>query len=203
MILTLVAALPIGRFWAAWLLTRRRWLAQSAVGLSIEHSEIEADLQRRRLLDVDKARKSLVATFAEYRPAMQRLLRFAELDPDHALVRWGNFDRTVLLPANIFQADDTGRSYRFRPNVRSIWVRNFPVKGQVKAYFQVLDTPEIHDLVKGTGAVRRRGLASDHQLVGLCAGPSPISRRAGEESLWAIPTCRACSSPTTKRRPSA
>ena len=86
------------------------------------------------------------------RPA-QRLLEFAGLDPDHALVRWGNFDRTVLLPSTIFEADDSGRSYRFRPNVRSIWVRNFPMRGPVKAYFQALDSPELAGLVEGTGAV--------------------------------------------------
>ena len=66
---------------------------------------------------------------------MQRLLRFAGLDPDHALVRWGNFDRTVLLPSTVFEADETGRSYRFRPNVRSIWVRNFPDEGAGQGLF--------------------------------------------------------------------
>ena len=103
---------------------------------------------------------------------MQRLLRFAELDPDHALVRWGNFDRTVLLPGKIFEADDTGRSYRFRPNVRSIWVRNFPVKGQVKAYFQVLDKPEVAELLQGTGASSSRARCKPLTR-GACAVPSP------------------------------
>jgi hypothetical protein len=152
MILALVLALPVGRYWTEWLFTRVRWLSLGAVGQKPDHSEIEADWRRKRSFDVASARRSLAATFAEYPPAMQRLLRFAELDPVHALVRWGNFDRTVLLPGKIFEADESGRSYRFRPNVRSIWVRNFPVKGQVKAYFQVVDTPEVAELLKGTGA---------------------------------------------------
>jgi hypothetical protein len=171
----LVAALPVGRYWAIWLFTRGRWLSQSAVGLKIDHSEIESDWRRRREFDVASARKSLGATFAEYPPAMQRLLHFAELDPDHALVRWGNFDRTVLLPGNIFEADDTGRSYRFRPNVRSIWVRNFPVKGQVKAYFQVLDKPEVLELLKGTGATVVEGSVQTTNSWGL-RGPEPNLR---------------------------
>ena len=99
-------------------------------------------------------------------------MRFAELDPDHALVRWGNFDRTVLLPGKIFEADDTGRSYRFRPNVRSIWVRNFPVKGQVKAYFQVLDKPEVAELLQGTGAQLVEGSVQTTNSWGL-RGPEP------------------------------
>jgi hypothetical protein len=172
LVVGLVFALPVGRYWSTWLFTRTRWLAQSAVGLKPDHSEIERDWRRRRLFDVTSARNSLSATFAEYPPTMQRLLRFAELDPDHALVRWGNFDRTVLLPGNIFEADDTGRSYRFRPNVRSIWVRNFPVKGQVKAYFQVRDLPEVADLLKGTGATVVEGSAQTTNSWGL-RGPEP------------------------------
>jgi hypothetical protein len=171
-ILGLAMALPVGRYWTIWLLTRTRWAAQSAVGLKTDHREIEADWRRRRLFDVASARKSLAATFIEYPPAMQRLLHFAELDPDHALVRWGNFDRTVLLPGNIFEADNTGRSYRFRPSVRSIWVRNFPIKGQVKAYFQVLDKPEVADLVKGTGATVVEGSTQTTNSWGL-RGPEP------------------------------
>ncbi len=170
-----VAALPAGRYWAMWLFTRGRWFTQSAVGLKIDHSEIESDWRRRRLHDVASARSSLSATFAEYPPAMQRLLRFAELDPDNALVRWGNFDRTVLLPGNIFEADDSGRSYRFRPNVRSIWVRNFPVKGQVKAYFQVLDKPEVGEFLRGTGAMLVEGSVQTTNSWGL-RGPEPNLR---------------------------
>jgi hypothetical protein len=172
MISGFVAALPVGRYWAVWLFTRGRWLAQSGVGLKIDHSEIESDWRRRRRFDVASARGSLAETFAEYPPAMQRLLRFAELDPDHALVRWGNFDRTVLLPGNIFESDDTGRPYQFRPNVRSIWVRNFPVMGQVKAYFQVLDKPEVEDFLKGTGATVVEGSVQTTNSWGL-RGPEP------------------------------
>jgi hypothetical protein len=174
-ILGVVTALPVGRYWTTWLLTRTRWLALAAIGLKVDHAEIEADWRRRRLSDIASARKSLTATFTEYPAAMQRLLRFAELDPDHALVRWGNYDRTVLLPGNIFEADESGRAYRFRPNVRSIWVRNFPVKGQVKAYFQVLDRPEVSDLLKGTGASVVEGSAQTTNSWGL-RGPEPNLR---------------------------
>jgi hypothetical protein len=144
--------LPSGRYLASWLTARGRQLAQRAIGLEPDRSEIDADWRRRRQFDVAHARGSLAATFAEYPPPMQRLLEFAGLDPDHALVRPGNFDRTVLLPGTVFEPDDSGRAYRFRPNFRSIWVRNFPVKGQVKAYFQAPDRPELAELVRETGA---------------------------------------------------
>jgi hypothetical protein len=175
MIVVPVAALPAGRYWTRWLLTRGRWLVLSGVGVKPDHSEIEADWQRKRLYDVASARVSLAATFAEYPPPMQGLLRFAGLDPDHALVRWGNFDRTVLLPGTIFEPDDAGRSYRFRPNVRSIWVRNFPVKGQVKGYFQVPDSPDVNELLKGTFAVVVEGSVQTTNSWGL-RGPEPNLR---------------------------
>jgi hypothetical protein len=175
MILGPLAALPTGRYWTNWVFTRGRWLALRGVGLKPDHREIEADWQRRRFFDVASARSSLRGTFAEYPAAMQRVLRFAGLDPGHALVRWGNFDRTVLLPGTVFEPDDSGRSYRFRPNMRSIWVRNFPIKGPVKAYFQVPDTPEVPGLVKGTGALVVEGSVQTTNSWGL-RGPEPNLR---------------------------
>ena len=115
---------------------------------------------------------TLAGTFAEYPPKLQRLLRYAGLDPDHALVRWGNFDRTVLLPSTVFEPDETGRSYRFRPNMRSIWVRNFPMRGPVKAYFQVPDGPELAEIVSGTTAQIVAGSTQTTNSWGL-RGPEP------------------------------
>jgi hypothetical protein len=161
-----------GRYLASWSWARTRWLALKAVGLPPDRSEIDADLQRKRLFDIEQSRGSLAGTFAEYPPAMQRLLRYAGLDPDHALVRWGNFDRTVLLPATVFEADSTGRSYRLRPNQRSIWVRNFPVKGPVKAYFPVPNTSELAEAIKDTGAQIVEGSTQTINSWGL-RGPEP------------------------------
>jgi hypothetical protein len=167
-----LTALSPGRYLSKWVAARARRLAAQAIGLPPDRTEIDADWRRKRLFDIEQSRSSLPGTFAEYPPAMQRLLQFAGLDPDHALVRWGNFDRTVLLPSTVFEADETGRSYRFRPNMRSIWVRNFPVKGPVKAYFQVPDTPEVAEVVKGTGAQVVEGSSQTTNSWGL-RGPEP------------------------------
>ena len=122
------------------------------------------------------------------------------LDPEHALVRWGNFDRTVLLPATVFEADESGRSYRFRPNMRSIWVRNFPVKGPMKAYFQAPDTPELADVVNGTGTQIVPGSTQTTNSWGL-RGPEPNLTTTYRGIVLGTRTCRACSSPTTRHRP--
>jgi hypothetical protein len=171
-VVSLLSALPAGRYLAEWVATRGRWLAMNAVGLQPDRAEIDADWRRRREFDMAGARAKHGATFAEYDEPRQRLLRFAGMDPDHVLLRWGNFDRTVMLPSTVFEADDTGRSYRFRPGVRSIWVRSFPARGNVKAYFQIPDTPEAPEIVKGTGAVIVEGSSQRTNSWGL-RGPEP------------------------------
>jgi hypothetical protein len=172
LIAIVLAALPSGRYLASSMTTRGWWLALSAVGLTPDRSEIDADWRRKRLFDIQQASGKLPGTFAEYSSRQQGLLRFAGLDPEHALVRWGNFDRTVLLPSTVFEADASGRSYRFRPNMRSIWVRNFPVKGQMKAYFQAPDQPELVEVVNGTGTQIVPGSTQTTNSWGL-RGPEP------------------------------
>ncbi len=106
-------------------------------------------------------------------PTADGCCEFAGLDPEHALVRWGNFDRTVLLPSTVFEPDEHGRSYRFRPNMRSIWVRNFPMKGPVKAYFQVPDHARAARDRQGDRRVRSSTARPRRPIPGACAGPSP------------------------------
>jgi hypothetical protein len=168
----LLTTLASGRYGTRWLITRARWMTQSAFGLPIDRAEIDADLARKRVYDIEQSRGKLIETFAEYTPAAQRLLRFAGLDPDHALVRWGNFYRTVLLPATVFEVDNSGRSYRFRSKVRSIWIHNFPMRGPVKAYFQVPDAPGLAEAVAGTGAQVVNGSIQTTNSWGL-RGPEP------------------------------
>jgi hypothetical protein len=172
LLVVLLAALPSGRYLAGWLATHTRWTACRMIGLEPDRDEIDGEWQRKRTYDVASARAQLAGTFAEYNPPQQRLLRCAGMDPDHVLLRWGNFDRTVMLPSTVYQPDESGRSYRFRPRMRSIWIRNFPARGAVKAYFQVPDIPEAAAAVQGTGAVIVEGSAQTTNSWGL-RGPEP------------------------------
>jgi hypothetical protein len=168
----LLAAVPSGRYLAGWLAARARRTAMHLVGQEPRRDEIDADWLRRRHFDVESASDKHRKTFDEYSEAQQRLLRFAGMDPDHVVLRWGNFDKTVMLPSTVYESDDSGRSYRLRPGVRSIWLRNFPMKGDVKAFFQVPDRPEAAELVKGTGASIVEGSAQMTNSWGL-RGPEP------------------------------
>lgn len=172
LIAALLAFLPTGRYLAGWTVTRGQWAAMRAVGVDPGRESINADWARRRDFDIRSATRRYRLTFEEYTESQKELLRFAGMDPDHALIRWGNFDRTVMLPSTVYQADDTGRSYRMRPGVRSIWVRNFPVKGDVKAYFQIPDGSGAARAVEKTGATIVEGSSQLTNSLGL-RGPEP------------------------------
>ena len=173
----LLAALPSGRYLAGWAAGRVRAASWWVVGLETPREETDADWQRRRFFDMQSAMARLRRTFPEYNEAQQQLLRFAGMDPDHVVLRWGNFDKTVMLPATVYEPDESGRSYRMRPGVRSIWIRGFPIKGDVKAFFQVPDVPEVPKLVEGTGATVVEGSAQTTNSWGL-RGPEPDTRAA-------------------------
>jgi hypothetical protein len=181
----LLAAVPSGRYLAGWLAARGRGTAMRLVGMKPGRDEIDADWKRRRLFDMESALAKHRRTFDEYSEPQKRLLRFAGMDPDHVVLRWGNFDKTVMLPATVYEPDESGRyepnesgrSYRLRPRVRSIWVRNFPMKGDVKAFFQVPDRPEAAEMVQGTGASIVEGSAQTTNSWGL-RGPEPDTQAA-------------------------
>jgi hypothetical protein len=161
-----------GRYAARWVERRCRWSLLRTAGLSPDRAEVDADWQRKRLYDIGQTRGKLREVYAGYDPAMKRLLTYAGLDPDHALLRWGNFDRTLYLPSTVFEPDDTGRSYRFRPNTRSIWVRNMKLRGDILAYFPILDRPDLPDVIAGTGAIVVSSSVQNTNSWGL-RGPEP------------------------------
>jgi hypothetical protein len=171
----LLVALPSGRYLAGWLAARGRSAAWQLAGQEIPREEIDADWRRRRLFDMQSAQAKYRQTFGEYSEAQRRLLQFAGMDPDHVVLRWGNFDKTVMLPSSVYEPDESGRSYRLRPGVRSFWLRGFPIKGDVKAFFQVPDRPEAAELINAAGAVIVEGSSQRTNSWGL-RGPEPDAR---------------------------
>ena len=45
------------------------------------------------------------------------------MDPEHGLIRYGRGDQAFLISSQVFEIDNHGRSYRFRPKTRSVWLR--------------------------------------------------------------------------------
>ena len=128
--------------------------------------EVDAGWERFRRQGIADSQRALVDVYNGAEPRYQRLMRYAGLDPEHGLLRWGNFDRTLLLPATVFEADDSGRSYRLRPCTESIWLRNVTIKSGVLMFFLVPDRPDLPEAMHGTSAIPVETSRQVDQLVG-------------------------------------
>jgi lysophospholipase L1-like esterase len=148
-----IAASKPAQFHIAQSLTHSRWSLQTALGHPPARAELDADWRARRAHDIVSARSSLRKTYAEYGSPMRRVLDRAGLDPERACLRWGNFDKTLWLPSTVFVPDDSGRSYRLRPNTRSVWLRNPRLKNGQLAFFPIPSSPDLPQLLEGTDTV--------------------------------------------------
>ncbi len=145
--------LPLGRYLMALAASRARKAGRAVFLQDTPRSEIDQDWQRSRLRNIELSRRRLTDVYDSTEPAYQALMRYAGLDPDHGLLRWGNYDQTLLLPSAVFEPDEQGRSYRMRRCTRSIWLREVTIQSGVLAFFLVPDGPGLRDAIKGTLAI--------------------------------------------------
>jgi len=176
----MLAGTAPGRYASGWAYVKvRRAIARSS-GSGDDRRWVDEEWRRRREFDMGQARIKLRGVYDGYDPRLQALVRAAGLDPDHALLRWGNFDKALLLPSTVFEADDSGRSYRFRPNVRSIWVRNLKSREGVLAYFPIPDRPEVLKLAEDAQATIVHESVQNTNSWGLRGGePDPAAELKG------------------------
>ena len=151
-IAALFGAIPRGRYALASVPSLARQTIREALGIKVPRSEIDERWRRYRLQGVADSEKVLPAVYDSAGPDNQRLMRYAGMDPDHGLIRWGNYDLTMLLPSTIFAADDSGRSYRLRPCTEAIWLRQITIRG-VLMFFLVPDGPGLAAAIRGTEAI--------------------------------------------------
>jgi lysophospholipase L1-like esterase len=93
------------------------------------------------------------------------------MDPESGLLRWGNFDGTLLLSSRVFEADDAGRSYRLRPGVASVWLANVTLPRGLSAFFLVPDGSELPDVIRGCANVVPGSRQTTNSWG--CRGPEP------------------------------
>ncbi|WP_435006518.1 SGNH/GDSL hydrolase family protein [Tundrisphaera lichenicola] len=109
-------------------------------------------------------------------PTMQEFFRVIGMDRDSAVIRWGNFDWTLALSSKVFEPDDSGRSYRLKPNTRSIWMIDLTIE-KVQAMFEIPDTIEARRLGRAVGG---RIVPESVQTTNSwgCRGPEPDCQAA-------------------------
>ncbi len=145
--------MPRGRYLMALAASRARKVVRAVFLQETPRSEIDQDWQRSRLRNIELSRRRLTEAYDSTEPAYQALMRYAGLDPDHGLLRWGNYDQTLLLPSAVFEPDDQGLSYRMRRCTRSIWLREVTMQSGVLAFFLVPDGPGLREAIRGTLAI--------------------------------------------------
>ncbi len=148
-----LTVLPRGRYLVAEAASFARKTARRAANQPIPRAEIDQQWERYRRRGIAESRGQLIEMYESTSPPYQGLMRYTGIDPDHGLLRWGNYDLTLLLPSTVFEADDTGRSYRLRPCTDSIWLREVTIRSGVLTFFLVPDRPELGDAIRGTSAI--------------------------------------------------
>ena len=167
-----LAFMPGGREVQSRGIASARRFFRSLIGAPPARAEIAGSWASWRAQGVESTRAMYRSIYGETKPPMRRLLKYAGLTPDDAVLRWGNFDKILLLPSTTFEADDSGRSYRMKPNIRSVWLRNVALPHDLSGFFLVPDRPELSRIVEGTGAVIVAGSEQTTNSWG-CRGPEP------------------------------
>lgn len=171
-IVTIIGVSPSGRFAVRSYSARAVRAAEEAIGVPPDRAAIAEALRVKRTHDVNMTAGALRRAYEQAGPDVQRLMDFAGMAPDNALLRWGNIDRILLLPSTVFAPDNSGRSYRLRPTKRAVWVRNISLKQGVLAFFLVPDGPGLAEAVAGSGGVIVPGATQTTNSWG-CRGPEP------------------------------
>jgi uncharacterized membrane protein YtjA (UPF0391 family) len=166
-----VGTTPVGRYAARRVAARVKWMVVRSLGLPRDRAEIEADVQLKRKRDIERTTPVFAEVYRESSPKLRRLLDALGMDPAHALLRWGNYHVTLILPSAIFAPDDL-RSYRLRPNTRSVWLKAIALPRGLAGSFLAPDTPDLPELIKGSGAFIVPGSVQTTNSWGL-RGPEP------------------------------
>jgi len=154
MSVAIVAASRTGRHHARlWSIHARDEALRRLVGLEPDRTQIDAEWALRRERGIDEVRRSLTDFYNSTDDPMRELFRVAGMDPDHALIRYGRGDQAFVISSQVFDPDSNGRSYRFKPSLRSVWLRQITIRNGPFSMFQVPDTHRHREAAGRAGGI--------------------------------------------------
>jgi hypothetical protein len=172
-LVAMVGTTPAGRYQVRlWTGQARDELASLLFGMPPGRDRIDAEWRVRRGHGIELTEQSLASFYRATSEEMRALFRVAGMDPDHALIRCGRADQAFVISPQVFESDERGRSYRLRPDVRSIWLRQITLRNGPFGLFQVLDTPAHRAAAVRAGAIADEGSVQHTNSWGL-RGPEP------------------------------
>ena len=166
----MVASVPRARAGTRLLFLRGYTLLVGRLGFFPRHEDAESLRQARREAEIASARTGLAEAI---RPgsSMDAFLKAAGMDAKLGLIRWGNFDRTLLLSSQVFEPDHAGRSYRMKPHYRSVWVIGLSLN-RVLGLFLIPDSPPVREAAGRAGGFVVSESIQNTNSWG-CRGPEP------------------------------
>jgi hypothetical protein len=162
---SMLCLLPAGRYAVAVLNSAlQRW----TVGLR-DPTDV-ANLKRMQAASIEAAKAAVEVQWADAGRSERAFLRATGLAPDQALCRTANGTGGCILSGKVFEAD-ARRSYRFRPDTRSVWVRVKPKSGAAQSIL-VPDDPQVRSDAQALGY---EVLGGTEQTTSswACRGPEP------------------------------
>jgi lysophospholipase L1-like esterase len=170
-LVAMVCASSAGRF-AARSAAMRGWrLSLGLLGVPPTREEIEADHHAERMRNLETARAYLAEAITPDSP-LGPFMRTVHMDAQSAVVRWGNFDQSLVLSSDLFEPDKAGRSYRMKPGTRSVWLIGLSLQ-KALGLFLVPDTPEVRaEAAKAGGRVVPESVQTTNSWG--CRGPEPV-----------------------------
>lgn len=126
-------------------------------GLEPTRTQIEAALAVRRERGVVQTERNLRRFLSRTTPEMNRLFDTAGMTPETAIIRWGFGDWSFVISSRVFEIDDSGRSFRMKPNVRSIWLRQVTIRDGPFGMFLVPDDAPTRRAALAAGAIVDEG----------------------------------------------
>jgi hypothetical protein len=143
---------PGARYLTGVLRDQARRESARLLGLGPDRAEVDAARGLARQETQRRTLASLTRFYDRTSPAMRRLFRAAGMDPQSCLIGVGRADDGFVLSPKVY-APDGRRSYRLRPHVTSVWLRQITLLDGPLGLFLVPDTPEVREAAAEEGAV--------------------------------------------------
>ncbi len=167
-----LGATPLGRFAVFSAAIRSKSFVVRAIGQEPDRGDLDRLWAWRRERGIADTAKRFEGVFGQCKPTLQELLRAAGMAPDQGLLRWANYDRTLLFSSCVFEPDSRGRSYRLRPETRSVWLKEKSLAGSPFGMLLVPDNPRVRMLAQAAGIPPIAGSEQSTNSWGL-RGPEP------------------------------
>jgi lysophospholipase L1-like esterase len=131
----------------------QREVIRRLTGLEPTEDELDAARSRRRDETERSTRDSLTRYYESFAPPeIRALFDAAAMSPTTGLIGVGRATNGFLLSSDVF-APDPARSYRFRPNTASVWLRQVTLHNGPFGLFLVPDTPSVRAAASAAGAI--------------------------------------------------